>query len=201
MAINPSVFHKLNVVDSCAIDNIFSSSLLYVAAQSAGCHFCCTSFVYYECLDKPRTKYTPESIELQNIIRKAIEEGKIKSYNLDIEDLQEVSILQKRKNLGKGELTSIAFAKKTHQAFLTDEIKARNLAVEVIPPKLVQTTPHLLGWLVFISFLSDSDLEPIINDHKKYKRPLAQYFTEMYYRALDYRSKTYLNIEKENDTK
>jgi len=66
--------------------------------------------------------------------------------------------------------------------------------------RLVQTTPHLLGWLFFANFLSDSDLPTIINEHeKKYNRKLAKYFTEMYYRALDYRSKIYLNIEVKND--
>ncbi|MBD2384151.1 hypothetical protein [Cylindrospermum sp. FACHB-282] len=200
MAINPSEFHKLNVLDSCAIDNILSSQLLYVAAQSAGCHFCCTSFVYYECLYNPRKNPTPEAIELQSIFRKVTEDGKIKNYNLELEDLQEVLILEKRKQIGKGELASIVFARKTNQAFLTDDQGARKLASEVMNTRLVQTTPHLLGWLFFANFLGDSDLQPIINEHeKKYNRKLAKYFTEMYLRALDYRSKMYLNVEVAND--
>ena len=119
-------------------------------------------------------------------------DGKFNSYHLDIEDLQEVALLQKRKNLGNGELASIAFAKKTNQAFLTDDKKARTLAEEIMVRQFVQTTPHLLGWLFFTNFLSDSDLKPIIDENKKHNRPLAEYFTEMYRRALDYRSKLYV---------
>lgn len=199
MAIDPSQFQKLNVADTCSIWNILSSQLLYVAAQSAGCSFCCTDFVYYECLNKPRKEYKAEDVEMQNRLRQAIQSGKFKSYHLDLEDLQEVALLQKRKNLGKGELASIAFAKKTNQAFLTDDKKARTLAEEIMVRQFIQTTPHLLGWLFFKNFLSDSDLKPIIHEHKKHNRPLAEYFTEMYRRSLDYRSKLYGSIEAKTE--
>lgn len=199
MAINPSQFHKFNVADACSIWNVLSAQLLYVAAQSAGCHFCCTKFVYYECLFKPRKEQKSEDIELQKRLRQAIQDGKIKSCTLELEDLQEIALLQKRKNLGKGELSSIAFAKKINQAFLTDDIKAKKLAEDVIARNLVQTTPHLLGWLFFTNFLSDIDLNPIIDEHRNYDRPLAQHFVEMYQRALDYRSKLSLNVEESSE--
>jgi len=64
-----------------------------------------------------------------------------------------------------------------------------------LPRQFVQTTPHLLGWLFFTNFLSDSDLNPIIDEHKKLNRPLEKYFIEMYKRALDYRSKMNVNLE------
>ncbi|PPT05894.1 hypothetical protein CKA32_003918 [Geitlerinema sp. FC II] len=121
--------------------------------------------------------------------------GRFKNYHLDIEDLQEIDVLQKRKNLGKGELASIAFAKKTYQAFLTDDRGARNLAEEVLTHHRVQTTAHLLGWLFFESFLSDGDLNQIINEHKKYNGKLEKYFIVMYERALDFRSKQYFGLE------
>lgn len=199
MSIDPSKFQKLNVADTCAIWNILSSRLLYMTANAAGCSFCCTNFVHYECLHKPRKAYTSEDIELQDRLQGAIQDGKFKSCHLDLEDLQEVDILQKRKNLGKGELASIAFAKKTNQAFLTDDIKARRLAQEVMTRQFVQTTPHLVGWLFFAYFLGDGDLKPVIDEHKKYDRPLAQYFNEMYSRALDYRSKLHLHWISENE--
>jgi hypothetical protein len=195
MTIDPSHFEKLNVADSCSIWNILSSLPLYLASQRAKCNFCCTNFVYYECLHKPRKEYKPEDIVLQNCLRQAIKDNQFKSYHLEIEDLQEVALLQKRKNLGKGELASIAFAKKTNQAFLTDDQKARNLAKEVLPRQFVQTTPHLLGWLFFTNFLSDSDLDPIIDEHKRLNRPLEEYFIEMYHRALYYRSQMNVNLE------
>lgn len=192
---DPSKFHKLNVVDSCAIWNILSSQLLYTTAYSVSCSFCCTDFVYYECLYKPRTKVKNEDVALQALLRQQIQDGKFKNYHLDIEDLQEIEVLQKRKNLGKGELASIAFAKKTYQAFLTDDRGARNLAEEVITHQMVQTTAHLLGWLFFESFLSDGDLNGIINEHKQYNGKLEEYFVVMYRRALDYRSKQYFSRE------
>jgi predicted nucleic acid-binding protein len=192
---DPSKFHKLNVVDSCAIWNIISTQLLRTTAYSAGCSFCCTYFVYYECLYKRRTKVKPEDSALQDLLRQEMKSGMFKSYHLDIEDLQEIDVLQKRKNLGKGELASIAFAKKTRQAFLTDDRGARNLAEKVLTHHKVQTTAHLLGWLFFESFLSDRDLNQIIDEHKKYKGKLETYFRIMYERALDFRSKHYFSLE------
>lgn len=144
---DPSQFHKLNVADACSIWNILSSQLFYSTAKSAGCSFCCVYYVYYECLYKPRKNPKPEELELQERFREKVEDRIIKHYHLDIEDLQEVEILRKRKNLSKGELASIAFAKKTKQAFLTDDDKAEKLARSIMNRLLVQTTPHLLGWL------------------------------------------------------
>jgi predicted nucleic acid-binding protein len=192
---DPSKFHKLNVVDSCAIWNIISTQLLRTTAYSVGCSFCCTDFVYYECLYKPRTKIKPEDIVLQALLRQEMESERFKNYHLDIEDLQEIDVLQKRKNLGKGELASIAFAKKTYQAFLTDDRGARNLAEEVLTHHMVQTTAHLLGWLFFESFLSDGDLHQIIDEHKKHNGKLETYFIVMYERALDFRSKQHFTHE------
>ncbi|MBW4647596.1 MAG: hypothetical protein KME06_02700 [Kastovskya adunca ATA6-11-RM4] len=197
---DPSKFHKFNVVDTCAIWNIISSQLLRTTAYSVGCSFCCTDFVYYECLYKPRTEVKPEDIALQNLLRQEIQNGKFKNYHLDIEDLQEIEVLQKRKNLGKGELASIAFAKKTYQACLTDDKNARNLAEEVLTHPRVQTTAHLLGWLFFERFLIDGDLSLIIEQHKQYNRKLEEYFIVMYHRALDFRSKQYFEIEKDEDS-
>ncbi|MCU0550841.1 MAG: hypothetical protein MUC48_15950 [Leptolyngbya sp. Prado105] len=166
MAIDPSQFQKFNVVDTCAVWNILSSQRLYSTAVASGCSFCFTSFVHYECLHKPRSNSNPQDLELQNRLRGEIQAGKFKNYHLDLEDLQEVEILQQRKNLGKGELSSIAFAKKTNQAFLTDDMKARKLA-GASNCQFVQTTPHLLGWLYFANFLGDGDLKAIIDEHEE----------------------------------
>ncbi|MDF5724128.1 MAG: XRE family transcriptional regulator, partial [Rhizonema sp. PD37] len=79
------------------------------------------------------------------------------SLKTDKQNWIDVEILQKRMNLSKGELTSIVFAKKTRQAFLTDDQKARKLASKVMQSDQVQTMPHLLGWLFFVSYLNDND--------------------------------------------
>ena len=191
MGIDPSNFHKYNVIDTCAIWNILSSRLLYTTANNAGCLFCCTYFVYYECLYKPRKNPKQVEIELQNRFRQEYEDGKFKYYHLTIEDLQDTEVLQGRKKKDKGELASIAFAKKTRQAFLTDDTGARKLAVQSMNSKMVQTTPHLLAWLIFINYLSDSDLQPIIGEHKKSERHLEEHFLNAYKIVMEYRLKAF----------
>ena len=96
----------------------FFSSSLSRTARSAECHFCCTSFVYYECLHKPRKNQASEDVELQDRFRGVHARREIETFDLDVEDLQEVIVLERRKKVSKGELSSIAFAKKTSQSFL-----------------------------------------------------------------------------------
>lgn len=187
MAVDPRSFHNLNMADTCAVWNVLSSSRLYESALSAGCMFSCTGFVNYECLLKPRKQADKHDLELQRRLVVERAKGRFQVYNLDIEDLQEVEILEKRKNLGKGELSSIAFAKRTWQAFLTDDQKARKLALEVMPGQ-VQTTPHLFGWLLYERILKDSDKASVIAEHEEVNRPLSEYFEEIYEVVLRYRS-------------
>jgi len=184
MRIDPSYFHLNNVADTCSVWNVLSFRLLYATASSAGCTFCLTYFVYYECLHKPRNEPTREELELQDRLRKECQKGAFPSYPLDIEDLQDVSLLERRKKLSKGELSSIAFAKKTQQAFLTDDQKARKLACEVMDRNKVQTTPHLFGWLCFTNRLGDGDKDVICEEHTRFNRPLAPYLEIVYQDAL-----------------
>jgi hypothetical protein len=121
---------------------------------------------------------------LQKLLRHEQQKGKFRAYHLDIDDLLEVEVLEKRKNLGKGELSSIAFAMRTNQAFLTDDQRARKLAGDVMNKGQVQTTPHLFGWLLYNQFLGDSDKDPIILEHESMNRPLRNYFEEVYQEAL-----------------
>jgi len=187
MPSDPSRFELINVIDTCAIWNVLSSKLLYATARMAGCSFCCTRFVLYECLHKPRTKPKPGDSELQARLRDERGQGSFSVHPLSIDDLQDVRVLESRKRLSKGELSSIAFARKIGQAFLTDDQGARKLAASVIERTKVQTTPHLFGWLFFHGRLGDGDKESIINEHQRLGGPLAPYFEEMYLRALQYR--------------
>jgi len=184
MAVDPSQFELNNVADTCAVWNLLSSRVLYLAALSKGCSFCMTYFVYYECLFKPRKNPTEKEIELQERLRRQYSEDIFPSFHLDIEDLQDVIVLENRERLSKGELSSIAFSIKTQQAFLTDDQKARKLAGEVMDSNKVQTTPHLFGWLCFTNRLGDGDKDNIIQEHRQFNRPLAPYFEEMYMEAL-----------------
>jgi hypothetical protein len=186
MAFNPLNFITMNVVDTCAVWNILSSEILYRSAISAGVTMSVTGFVYYECALKERQKVSGEDIKLQNILKR--EAGKnINVYHLEIEDLQEIHILESRRNLGKGELSSIAFANRTRQAFLTDDQKARKLAGEVMKNSPVQTTPYLFGWLIYNCRVSDHEKNTVIEQHRMFKRPLGEYFEQMYVEALRYR--------------
>src|SRR5436190_756984 len=187
MAIDPSQFHPHNVADTCAVWNVLSSQLLYSAARDAGCGFCLTSFVRYECLIKSRKKEDKHDQELQRRLNTAVQQKQIESYSIDIGDLQEVIVLENRKRVSKGELSSIAFAKKTRQAFLTDDQGARKLADLSLDRRMVQTTPHLFGWLFFQGKLLDGDKQTVIDQHKEVRRPLEKYFEQMYGTALSYR--------------
>jgi hypothetical protein len=187
MASDPRSFNKVSMADTCSVWNVLSSNRLYHGAISAGCIFCCTGFVNYECLLKPRKKAHSPDLELQRRLTAARNGGKFQLFNLEIEDLQEVEILEKRKKLGKGELSSIAFAKRTHQAFLTDDKNALKLALEVLPTGRVQTTPDLFCWLVFEQFLGDSDKQVVISEHESLERPLREQLEESYSIALQYR--------------
>jgi hypothetical protein len=187
MAIDPSKFHLVNVADTCSVWNVLSSVCLHSAAKDAHCEFCITSFVRYECLTKPRRKQ-PTGAEAELIRRLTVEQGRggFAAYSCDIGDLQAIKILESRRRLGKGELSSIAFAMKIGHAVITDDTKARRLAEES-GHALTQTTPHLFSWLIFRGRLGDSDKATVIEQHQAMERPLAPHFETAYEMALQCR--------------
>jgi hypothetical protein len=114
--------------------------------------------------------------------------GRFRAYTVDVADLQDPSILAVRNRLGKGELSAIAFAARTRQAFMTDDQKARTLAEGLIESDLVQTTPKLVGWLFYTSRLSDGEKDTIIAQHESMAvHPLTRFFEEVYLWALECR--------------
>ena len=187
MATDPSNFLLRNVVDTCGVWNVLSSRRLFVGAGTAGCVLCCTGFVNYECLTKRRQSPSEGEKKLQQRLIAAQRDGQFKVSHLEIDDLLEVDVLEQRKRLGHGELSSIVFAKRTNQAFLTDDQNARSLAQETLPSGSVQTTPHLFGWLLFTTRLTDGDRDHVIDEHTSFNRPLAPYLAKMYTVALEYR--------------
>lgn len=189
MAIDPSKFHPVNVADTCSVWNVLSSKMLFNAAQEARCAFCITSFVRYECLVKPRKSTTLAEQELMDRLRAAQRRGAFQHHSCGIEDLQSISVLESRKCLGKGELSSIAFAMKIRQAVITDDRKALKLAVEA-GHALTQTTPHLFAWLIFTGRLGDSDRSTVIAQHQAMDRPLGTHFGRAYEMALQCRLNT-----------
>lgn len=183
MAIDPSRFHLINVADTCAVWNVLSSVRLHVTAKDAHCEFCITSFVKYECLIKPRKTPTVTQVELNRRLVSEQDNGRFKAYSCDVGDLQAIKLLEGRRRLGKGELSSIAFAMKIGHAVITDDQKARTLAEES-GHSLTQTTPHLLSWLIFSGRLVDSDVSAVIAQHEAMGRPLKPHFETAYEMAL-----------------
>ena len=176
-------FSKYNIIDTCAIWNVLSSANLYHATMRASINFYCSEFVIYECLYKPRTKSKEEDKKLQEILIEERKKNLFPSFKLDIEDLQLVDILQTRKNLGLGEISSLALAIKTRQAFLTDDQNARKLAISVQDRTVVQTVPQMFGWLFFVGILIDSDKDIIIMQHQQMNGILTKYFNATYIEA------------------
>ncbi|MDR3059115.1 MAG: hypothetical protein LBU84_13370 [Prevotella sp.] len=184
MDIDITKFLIFNVIDTCSIENVLSSSTLYRATINAGCRFCYTKYVEYEMLYKPRKKV---SIESQAIREKLIAETSsqiFECHNLSIDDLQDVEILEQRKKIGKGELSSIAYARKINQSFMTDDQRAKILGIEILGKTKTYTTPHLLGWLFYTRELIDSDFHQIIEEHEKCNRPLSEFFKLAYHESL-----------------
>lgn len=176
-------FVLLNVVDTCAVWNILSSDRLYRAARIANCSLVFTDYVRYECLVKKRSIATASDAELRRRLKAAIDRDEIASYPISIEDLQEVDMLRNRKRLSLGELSGIAFAKRTSQAFLTDDQKARKLAVVALSQKSVQTTAQLFGWLLFSSLLGESDKDLVLREHEALGGTLGPHLRDAYVEA------------------
>lgn len=112
--------------------------------------------------------------------------GAFQAHSCSIDDLQSIEILEKRKELGKGELSSIAFAMKIRQGFITDDRKALQLAKDSGHP-YAQTTPHLFSWLIFTSKLGDGDKATVIAQHIEAGRHIAPHLQTAYEMALQCR--------------
>jgi hypothetical protein len=172
---NPSMFHQYCVADTCAIWNLLASQIFYDASRRAGCALCCTSYVLYEALYKPRTAPpTIPEITLQSRLRCEIESGTIRQYGISIDDLQQVDVLAMRKRVSKGEISSIVFAKKTRQAFLSEDDGAVKLARTELELAMVQTSTLLFAWLLYHSWLDPSQCETVVSDLEACGRGLRQ---------------------------
>ncbi len=186
MAINPTIFHLINIVDTCAVWNVLRSDCLYRAALEAKCHFAITQFVNYECLHKPRSGPALASDhKLRSRLTMEQNQGRFAVHPCDIDDLQTVVLLQNRRRLGKGELSSIAFAMKNRQAVLTDDQKAKKLANQA-GHSLVQTTPHLFAWLVYKGLLGSEDKETVISEHVQLDGILKSHLETAYRIAMQH---------------
>ncbi|NQX71809.1 type II toxin-antitoxin system VapC family toxin [Paenibacillus alba] len=194
-------FNQLNLIDSCAVWNLLSTTRLYNASKEAKIHFILTSFILYECLYKPRKNENLKDNELKRRLIQERERGHFKDVNMiSIEDLQQLDIIENRKRLSKGELTAIACALRLNNAgFVTDDRGARNMAVQVLDDNQIRTTPNLLGWLFYNNFLQDSDYNTIIDEHKQFiksaKDDLSIFLEIMYKWAKGQQLSDKINVE------
>ena len=180
--IDVSVFTLINIADTCAVWHVLSAPLLCDLTHAAGCHLVITRYVEYECLHKPRKSETKEDGELRRRLLHARQKNRFQTQPLSIDDLQDVTLLQQRRSLGLGELTSIAYSRRIGAAVLTDDQRARKLAREVAARE--QTTPHLVGWLAFHGRVSDADCELIVRHHEQMRGPLRKFIEEMFREGL-----------------
>jgi len=117
---------------------------------------------------------------MQRRVRREIESGNLVCCNIELEDLQDIQILSTRKKVSTGELSSMVFAKRTSQAFLSDDGKARKLAITIMEKDFIQSTPHLIGWLYFQGKLQDSDKNQIETDLRQLNRNLQPHLDSAY---------------------
>lgn len=175
---------KAVVVDTCAIWNLLSSPKLYMMCAALGFHFAVATYCIYECLHKPRKKSTAGDAELRERLARARGRAQFGDYPLSVEDLQEVDLLQRRKRLGKGELATIALAKRLNLGAQTDDDRGEKLAIAVLSLARVQTTPHVLGWLFFHGHLQDHELKVVVDEHEAVGRNMSARFRSAYHQAL-----------------
>lgn len=175
---------KAVVADTCSVWNLLSSRILHRMCVTSGFDFALTAFVLYECLHKPRKERRAADEALQERLKQARERQQFKDVSLALEDLQDVAVLEQRKRLSKGELASIAFARRVGLAFQTDDMGARKLATTALANERIQTTPHVLGWLFYEGHLADGDLSEVLREHESFERPLRKFFQEMYEEAM-----------------
>jgi hypothetical protein len=187
VTIDVSNFSLVNAIDTCSIWNLLSSPLFVRAARSKRCQFVLAGFVRYEAIDRPRTRPNAHETEMQLELRQLIaRNAEFAVVPLSINDLAAVSSLEDVKRLGRGEIAAMALALKIRCALLTDDQPARKHAPRM-GVQVVQTTPHLLGWLHFVGAISDGDIAIVISEHesriRRERGPLSPYFAAVWHES------------------
>lgn len=159
-------FQAASAIDTCAVCNILSSPRLTAAVRARHVWFVVAGYVRYETLVRSRTNPTEAELAIQREFQDRLDRRQgFSDEPLSLADLQAVANLPEVRRLGRGEIASMALARKMRIGFTTDDQKARRSAYGLgIEP--VQTTPHLLGWLVFCGELTDGDVRTVICEHE-----------------------------------
>ncbi len=177
-------FHLCSAIDTCAVWHLVSSVTLNKAATQRSCIFVMSRYVEYECFNKQRKYPTKEHDELVQRLKNDRGLCRFQTIEMSIDDLQEIARLEERKKLGKGELSSIALAKKLGIGLTTDDRKAFRFAKsELSDPEIVRTIPQLLGWLYFKGELTDHDVKQICVEHHSAAGSHREHFQAIYFEA------------------
>jgi len=165
--VDVSTFAPVSAIDTCSVWNLLSSRVLLGGALRRGRGFAVAAYVRYEALEKPRRKAaTPAELALQSDFRRLLAEGRsFTEAPMSVADLQAVAGLPEVGKLGRGEVAALALARKLRAAVLTEDQGARKAAPSVGVGQ-AQTTPQLLGWLLYEGELTDGDVAAIISEHE-----------------------------------
>lgn len=180
-------FNTGNSIDTCAIWNLLSSARLTAAARARQCGFAVAGYVKFEALNKLRTNLTAADSAMQTELRERLSRGQeFREVHLSVADLAVIARLPASRRLGRGEVAAAAAALKIRCALMTDDQKARKL-LSGVGINGIQTTPHLLGWLVYEGALTDGDIPTIITQHEERithaPSRLTKFFKDMWRQA------------------
>ncbi len=163
-----SGFPALSSSDSCSLWNLLCSARLLNAAKERRLRLVLAEFVQYECLHKGRSRPTDPDTEIMKRLTAELEEGAhMSTAALSLDELREVARLRDVRRLGLGEIAAMVLARKVRGGLVTDDRSARKLTSEEYPEVPVRTISHLVGWLVYVRAIGDTDVPLVIADNKR----------------------------------
>lgn len=184
-------FEPVSSIDTCAVCNLFSSRRLLAAAIARGASFLVAGYVRYELLVNLRTDPTHGELAIQREAGAALRSaGVLSEQPVSIADLQALAGRPEAGRMGKGEIAALALALRMRKSFTTDDQGARRASV-ALGAGAAQTTPQMLGWLVYVGELTDGDVLTVVAQHEERvmqgRGRLTPYFRAMYEEACMYR--------------
>lgn len=166
ITIDVRTFALVSAIDTCSVWNLLSSRRLLMAALAKQRWFLVADYVRYEALVRPRTRSTTGELTLQTEFRERLQQKRgFEAARISIADLLPIANLPEVRKLGRGEIATMALARKIRAGVLTDDQGARKAAPKV-GAEPAQTTPQLFGWLLYEGALSDGDVSTVIAEHE-----------------------------------
>ncbi|MBC9207118.1 hypothetical protein IBL26_09760 [Roseomonas aerophila] len=188
ITVDVRTFAPVSAIDTCSVWNLLSSPRLLATALRRGRWFVVAPYVRYEALDKARSRATSAELAMQEEFRIRLEAGN-QGFSREetlLADLQAVASLPDCRRLGRGEIAALALARRLRSAVLTEDRGARKVA-PLVGVEPAQTTPQLLGWLLYEGHLSDGDVPDIISEHETRieasRGRITKYFRRIYEEA------------------